>query len=437
MSLVPNQKGFLHTAIAVAMTVSAVQMVHAGAKSSPNEVEQLRAEVAELRALIQQQAAQREAPPPPPAVVVAAPAPVHFDPKELKLTTAKGAEVKLYGFVRGDATYTVEGNDSDFGKVAASTGAAKDKLRATAQTTRIGLDFSSPVGEGNKVGGKIEADFAGGTDNTNNIRLRHAYLTYNNWLFGQTMSTFLSNHAPEMIDFSTNVGGGTTRLPMVRYGYDLAPATKVFVSLEEGDSTVTSGNTIKYKLPVLAAKVTQSFADNKVQASLRGLVEQYDVNAGTGSNGQDETAWGVAIGANFQVAPQLKLIGDYSHVKGNNKYLYGSNAAATVVNNQVAQNEYNAVQAGATWQINPKLRSTLAYGALFADKDTAYARSFAASGSTSENANKEVRHAWINFVYSPAKPIELALEYVDGERETFAGQKFNDNRFGLMAKYSF
>ncbi len=40
-----------------------------------------------------------------------------------------------------------------------------------------------------------------------------------------------------MIDFGTNVGGGTTRIPQVRYGFNLAPATKLFIAAEEGDSS--------------------------------------------------------------------------------------------------------------------------------------------------------------------------------------------------------
>ncbi|MFH3698924.1 DcaP family trimeric outer membrane transporter, partial [Acinetobacter baumannii] len=78
------------------------------------------------------------------------------------------------------------------------------KLRSTAKTTRLGLDFNTPVGDA-KVGGKLEVDFAGSTTDSNgSLRIRHAYLTYNDWLFGQTTSNFLSTHAPEMIDFSTN-----------------------------------------------------------------------------------------------------------------------------------------------------------------------------------------------------------------------------------------
>src|SRR5690606_19679502 len=127
---------------------------------------------------------------------------------------------------------------------------------------------NTPVGDA-KVGGKVEVDFAGTNEA---LRIRHAYLTYNDWLFGQTTSNFLSNHAPEMIDFGTNVGGGTARIPQVRYGLKLAPATQLFFSAEEGNS---SGGGIKYRMPNLTAKLTQGFAEGKGSMSARALVENY------------------------------------------------------------------------------------------------------------------------------------------------------------------
>ncbi|MDN5642940.1 MAG: DcaP family trimeric outer membrane transporter, partial [Acinetobacter sp.] len=45
--------------------------------------------------------------------------------------------------------------------------------------------------------------------------------------------------------------------------------------------------------------------------------------------------------------------------------------------------------------------------------------------------------AWINFIYSPVKPLDLGVEYINGKRDTFAGNSYKDNRVGLMAKYSF
>ena len=129
---------------------------------------------------------------------------------------------------------------------------------------------------------------------------------------------------------------------------------------------------------------------------------------------------------------RLKISADVSYVDGNSNYLYGSNSAYVVnaANGKIAQNEAFGVQVGGTYKFNEKLRSTLAYGALFADDGTDYAR-------LNKAANEEVYQAWINFIYSPVKPLDLGVEYINGKRDTFAGNSYKDNRVGLMAKYSF
>ncbi len=418
----------------LAIAVSALMLNSAqAATAEQKEVAQLRAEVAELKALIKQQQQvqvqqqadiQQVKTRPAPVAVVAAP----VSPLA-GLKSKAGADVNVYGFVRGDANYIIEGADNDFGSVHTSTGATKDKLRATAKTTRIGLDFSAPVGADNKVGGKIEADFADPDSvKGEGFRIRHAYLTYNNWLFGQTTSNFLSSHAPEMIDFSTNIGGGTQRLPQVRYNFKLAPQTQLFVSAEEGDSKGTVAADTSYRVPNLTAKLTQGFAEGKGSASARALVENYKSDAAN----ETETAWGVAAGASYAVTDQLKLNGDVSYAEGNSNYLYGSNSAYSVVNGSVEQNKFTAVQVGATYKFNEKLRSTLAYGALFADDGSAYAKDVSNS-----NANEEVQQAWLNIIYAPVKPVELGVEYINGKRKAFGGNSYHDDRVGLMAKYSF
>lgn len=431
--------------LVLAMSLATISMAHAG--SNDAEVAKLRAEVAELKSLIQAQQQvqvqqQAEIQQVKAAPVVASKPASPF----AGLKSKAGADVNLYGFVRGDANYIIEGADNDFNNVHTSTGATKDKLRATAKTTRLGLDFTAPVGADDKVGGKVEMDFAGTNDA---LRIRHAYLTFNNWLFGQTTSNFLSSHAPEMIDFNTNAGGGTTRVPQVRYNFKLAPKTQLFVAAEEGDSkakiltTETAGtppvttttiedSEVKYSLPALTAKVTQGYADGKGNASGRALVEHHKVQGGN----DDKVGWGLAAGTSYEVTNQLKLNGDVSYVEGNSNYLYGSNTAYVVgANGDIEQNKFTAVQVGATYKFNEKLRSTLAYGALFADDDTTYAKTFKDAGNTS--ANKEVQQAWLNVIYSPVKPIDLGVEYVNGKREALNGESFKDNRVGLMAKYSF
>ena len=415
---------FMIKGLAIAVTTLMVGTAHA-AKTEQQQIQELRQEVEALKSLIQQQqqvqqqqqtqiAQVQQAKPAAPASVLSS------------LKSKSGADVSIYGSIRGDANYIIKGADNDFNSAHTSKEEASDKLRATAKVTRLGLDFNTPVGD-NKVGGKVEVDFAGTNEA---LRIRHAYLTYNNWLFGQTTSSFASVHAPEMIDFNTNIGGSgaSARVPQVRYSQKLAPATQLFVSAEEGNSKATKDGDLSYRLPVLTAKVTQGFAEGKGLASARALVEHYKSEAAN----DDKTGWGAALGANYQVAEPLKVSADVAYMKGNSNHLYGSNSAYSVVGNSIEQNEAVAVQVGATYNFSPKLRSTLAYGALFADDGTDYARA-----ANNAGANEKVQQAWINFIYSPVKPVDLGIEYINGKRDTFAGDSYKDNRVGLMAKYSF
>lgn len=412
---------FLAKGLAVAVTTLMMGTVAHAETQEQKEIKQLRQEVEALKALVTQQQQVQHNQAVQIEQVKAAPQPSAAAPKAL--STKSDTEVKLYGFVRGDANYIIEGSAGDFSDVAKTNGQTRDKLVATAKTTRLGLDFKTSV-NGAEVGGKLESDFAGTNDS---FRIRQAYLTYENWLIGQTQSNFLSNHAPFMIDFSTNVGGGTTRLPMVRYGFDLTPATQLFLAAEKPNS---SAEDIKSSVPTLTAKLAHNFDDKKGNASARALVEVYkdeDVN-------KRKAGWGLAAGTTYQVLDPLKATLDVSYTKGVNGILYGTNANAAFVddegNRNIEQNEIWAVQTGLTYSILPNLKTSLGYGALFADKDSDYA-------DLNEAANKEVQQAWLNLVYSPVKPLEFGVEYVNGERKTFKNEKFKDNRIGLMSKYSF
>ena len=412
---------FLAKGLAVAVTTLMMGTVAHAETQEQKEIKQLRQEVEALKALVTQQQQVQHNQAVQIEQVKAAPQPSAAAPKAL--STKSDTEVKLYGFVRGDANYIIEGSAGDFSDVAKTNGQTRDKLVATAKTTRLGLDFKTSV-NGAEVGGKLESDFAGTNDS---FRIRQAYLTYENWLIGQTQSNFLSNHAPFMIDFSTNVGGGTTRLPMVRYGFDLTPATQLFLAAEKPNS---SAEDIKSSVPTLTAKLAHNFDDKKGNASARALVEVYkDENVN-----KRKAGWGLAAGTTYQVLDPLKATLDVSYTKGVNGILYGTNANAAFVddegNRNIEQNEIWAVQTGLTYSILSNLKTSLGYGALFADKDSDYA-------DLNPTANKEVQQAWLNLVYSPVKPLEFGIEYVNGERKTFNNEKFKDNRIGLMSKYSF
>lgn len=259
--------------------------------------------------------------------------------------------------------------------------------------------------------GKIEVDFRGSNDT---LRIRHAYLTFNNWLFGQTTSTFLSGETtPEMLDFNAPLGAGTFRTPMVRYSDKINADTSYFVGLEKGND--------ENRLPAATGKITHKFADGAGIVTGRALAQEVRARA---VNDETEFGWGLGAGINFKPTEQLTLNADYSHVKGDDKFILYTDNRYTQQANDIELNEFNALVLGATYKFMPQLRSTLGYGAVFYDDATG-------------TQNDQLQQGWLNVMYNPVKPITLGAEYVYGERETANGKTGKDNRLGVMAKYDF
>ncbi|ENV34863.1 DcaP family trimeric outer membrane transporter [Acinetobacter gerneri] len=415
----------------LALSVTALMMTAANAASSDKaEIQQLREEVAQLKSLIQQQQQVQQRQQVQLQEVqtqAAAPAPAQA-PTLSGLLSKSGASVNIYGFVRADAEYAFKGADGIFNApnkvdlngvpVNGVVNPNKDRFYATAKTTRLGLDFKTPV-QGADVGGKIEVDFAGTNDG---LRIRHAYLTYNNWLFGQTTSSFLSTDTqPEMIDFGSPLGVGTKRTPMVRYADKINANTAYAVGLEQGRSD--------NRFPSATGKISYKLPDGLGLVNARALLQETRgrlVEAGKEYNDKTDLGWGVGLGTNIKLLKdQLILNADYSHVKGDDFYLLFSENAATLntAKKDYDLNEFDAVTVGLTYKLNPKWRSTLGYGAIFYDDAKA-------------GQNDKIQQGWLNVLYNPVKPITLGAEYVYGERDADI-RTGRDSRLGVMAKYDF
>ncbi len=376
------------------------------------EIEKLKSEVAELRQMLQVQQISE----------------THREMKqEQKLPTVNkwqsksGAEISLYGFIRGGVAYQFEGAKGMFNSINSvalegdpNKKSTEDRLDSTLTTTRIGLDFKAPIQDAD-IGGKVELDFRGGSDK-DTVRLRHVYMTYNNWLIGQTTSTFLSTEtSPEMLDFNTPLGGGTTRTPMVRYTDKLNDNTQYFVALEKGND--------ENRLPVATAKLSHKFAEGAGLVTARGLLQEVRVRD---LDDETELGWGIGLGVNYKPVNQLILNANYSHVSGDNKFLLATSDNKRYIKhgNNIELIDFDAFTLGATYKFSPQIRSTLGYGSVIYDGNNA-------------NGNDHLQQGWLNVMYNPVKPITFGMEYVYGERETVEGKTGNDNRIEIMAKYDF
>ena len=419
--------------IAVGLTMS----VMANAQSS-QEVEQLRQEVQQLKALVHQYAQQNQtvqanlnqlantAVQPPVAQKAST------EKRGLGMTLGN-AEFNLYGNVRMDGSYQVEGSSRDlpYNHINAvaleGNNESSDRLRSTLSATRLGLDFKSPVGD-QDVKGKIEVDFLGGS-NFDNLRIRHAYLNYGNWLIGQTWSNFaVPDYMPETVDALAYAGGAVKRTPQVRYTAKFSPQTNLVVAAED-----PKDNSITQRLPALTARLNHQFADN-MSVSARAMGHEKRINS------DEEMAWGVGLGAKYDVTPSTTLKADYYHVKGDSSFVSFANTGTIQGANGLEQSEYDSITVGLTQKFNEKLRGTVGYGYMSFDQDADYLAATPADKRT--GVNKDLWQAWANVFYSPIKPVSLGLEYVYGEREAVVpaanGSKTGeDNRINMVAIYNF
>ncbi|MGG2098527.1 DcaP family trimeric outer membrane transporter [Acinetobacter haemolyticus] len=424
-------KKFILTVQKSVLTLSIVAvMSSAHAASESAEIAQLRQEVQELRAMLQHYVQQPASAQPANNLNTAA-TPVTTQTLTPKLKS--GAEVSLYGYIRADASYQAKGASTMYNNISsvplkgtAEAAQQKDRLHSTANVSRIGLNFTTPTAAGD-VGGKLEMDFFGGASR-DQFRIRHAYLTFDKWLLGQTWSTFIApEYYPETIDAATYVGGALQRSPLVRYSDNITANTSFALSVEDPKYTASSDPENKMRLPAFVGRVNHKFENGSMLSGRSFVAEKKTSN-------DDTWAWGVGIGGKYQLTPTTFLKADYNHIKGDGRFLMWSNSSYAIDDqNNIHSNEFDSISTGITHQFTSQFRSTLGYGYMKAKSDNTFAR----LNRESSNQNKELWQGWINGMYNPYKPITLGMEYVYGEREAFDGRTGADNRINMMASYDF
>lgn len=439
LSLIKDQKEnfmmkVLNTTVQKSLLAVSVTLFMSSALAGQTdpEIAQLRQEVKELRAMLQANMQAQKSLSQGRVELATTATPQAIQPTKQGLNKS-GAEFNLYGYIRADASYQMKGASTMYNNISGvplentpEESAQKDQLHSTVNVTRFGLNFKTPTAAGD-VGGKLEMDFFGAATR-DQFRIRHAYLTFDKWLIGQTWSTFIApEYYPETIDAGTFVGSALLRSPLVRYSDNLTANTSFAISVEDPKYTATSDPDNKMRLPALVGRLNHKFANGSMLSGRSFVAEKR-------TNHDEEVAWGVGLGGKYQITPDTLLKADFYHVKGDGRFLLWSNSGYAIDDqNNMHSNEFDTVSLGITHQFTPQIRSTLAYGYMKAKDDNR----FAELQRNSTTQNKELWQGWVNALYNPYKPITLGVEYVYGERETFDGRNGIDNRFNMMASYDF
>jgi len=303
-----------------------------------------------------------------------------------------------------------------------------------ARQTRFHLGTRHELGA-HELGSYIEFDFLatpGGNERVSNSftpRVRHAYVTLNDWLVGQTWNTFMDvSTLPESVDF-IGPSGGTSfgRAPMIRYSRG-----GFTVALENPESTITpvGGGRIETDdntLPELAARYRFSRDWGHIQ--LGGMLRQLAIDDDSAGLDDTELGWGLSLSTKALLGgDDLRFMVHAGDGLGRQVGLNFANGAALTPAGklQAIGTLGGFVAYRRVW--NDRWRSNIALGYIEVDNPVRF---------TGTGVNESSWSGQINLLYSPVPPLSFGIEYLTAERELESGLEGQLNRFQFTTRYSF
>ncbi|AWL11742.1 hypothetical protein HMF8227_01264 [Saliniradius amylolyticus] len=305
-----------------------------------------------------------------------------------------------------------------------------------ARQSRFKLGTKTSLDNGKAITTRIEMDFMATPNGDERIsnsyspRIRIASLQYDNWLFGQSWSTFQDVAVlPETLDFIGATDGTIfVRQAMIRYtngGFAIAienPETTI-TPFGGGGRIIADDNAV----PDFVARYTYKGGWGHI--SLAGLLRQLSYED-TASNIDDSiTAVGLSLSAKINIGrDDLKLMINSGSGLGRYLGLNTANGAVLDANGELeAIDATGGLVAYRHWW-SEQWRSSLSYSFFNADNDTAL---------TGANATKMTNSLRINALYSPTPALTFGVEYAKATRELESGTDGDMDRLQFSAKYSF
>jgi len=355
-------------------------------------------------------------------------------------------DVTIGGYVKLNATVT----DYEYGSLDGSAlkdfylaqtipveGAGESEgaeLDLSARETRFWIKSAHEIGA-HKVGTHIEMDFMvtgtpdERTTNSNNPRVRHAFLTYDDWLFGQTWSTFFNVGAlPEGADF-IGPAESTVFVRQAQVRYTSGPWMLAFENPETTITPFGGGARETTDDGVMPDIVLRYNAANfSVAAIARQLTE-----ANSAVSGDDETVagFGVSASGKFPVGDagdDIRFMVNYGSGLGRYVGVNYTNGAVREADGSLEAIDLASAYIAYRHIWNEYYRSNFTLSMIEVDNDPALTGGGATASGSSLHAN---------LIYSPVKNLDFAYELIFGNNEVESGADGSMTRFQFAAKYTF
>ncbi len=367
-------------------------------------------------------------------------------------------QASVYGYAKLDMIYDV---DNELGDLAARPRILIDGQEGSdghttmhAYESRLGFKTATPMG-GSNLTTIVEVDWFNNAPEGGDLRLRHAFGSWNGITAGKTWTNFgsLLGKTPT-IDLAPQPGQSKIgRKAQLRYSWNnwhialenpdpedykdgVATAfnAKRGVYSETykiGDNELEAG---KSSLPDLTLRYQNQAAGLHYSAS--AMVRQLEVEADNvnGVNVDDSaTGYGLNLAARYPASDTLTLRGALTWGDGIGEYMQNNpSAPAYLKGDSVETIEAWGANIGMSLAVGPGAIN-LGYGIAKADLDDA--RDAGIAGV--EGANEQFEAVHLNYIWSPVKRVSYGIEAAYHTREVVDGRDGDAVRLQGMVKYSF
>lgn len=346
--------------------------------------------------------------------------------------------VKIGGYVKLDALYNSVSSgvnsaaDQALTPGAIPIGAARDnegdQFTMHARQSRINVITSTPSAAGT-VTTFIEGDFFGGggnevVSNSHGFRLRHAWGTIGSFGAGQFWTNFLNTKAfTDTLDFGGPAAQLFVRQSQVRWTQKFgggewaisAESPEAVIVPAAGASVIPDDD----RFPDLTARIDFG------RFAISGIVRNIRID--TPAADQDEWGGALYISGRIPVGKDDLRFG-----------LYGGNAIGRYTN---GFNVDGILDAGGSLDLPKVYGGFVAYRHLWSGN---LRSSLVLSASSADNpsgtqgtVNKENVSLHANLIWSPARTVDVGVEYIYAERTIESGASGDLNRLQFSAQYSF
>jgi hypothetical protein len=312
------------------------------------------------------------------------------------------------------------------------TGSSDMTVDFQARETRLNFTADTTTAGGNKITAFIEMDFFTHTDgnevvsNSYSPRVRHAFIKFDKWTFGQTWSTFQDVAAlPEALDFVGPAESTTfIRQAMIRY-----TTGNLELALENPQTFVTGGARDFSTVPDLIARYTFKLSGGSY-VKVAGLLRSLKVAPVAGSQA-DEMGYGISASAKFVFGGGDDLRAMVTVGDGVGRYIGlgfvpDGYIDASTGNIETAEPIAFFVSYRHLW--SDKWRSNIMYGTTSIDyTDNVQAAALNDTGTS----------VHVNLIRTVMPKLEVGAEVIVGERQIVSGTDGDFTRFMLSAKYAF